>query len=166
VSAQAVRVVLRPMRLDDLAEVVQIDRQSFALPWPERSYRFELQENPASHMLVAESAGEAPTAVAGYIGFWLIADEAHISTLAVRPDLRGQGIGTELLRAALARARALGAESITLEVRPSNAQAIRLYERFGFEAVGRRPRYYRDNDEDALLMTRHGLQAAGRAEAE
>lgn len=165
-SAQAVQVTLRAMRLDDLPQVLQIDRQSFALPWPERSYRFELQENPASHMLVAESAGEAPAAVAGYIGFWLIADEAHISTLAVRPDLRGQGIGTALLRAALARAQAFGAESITLEVRPSNAEAVRLYERFGFSVAGRRPRYYRDNDEDALLMTRHGLQAAGRVDGE
>lgn len=165
-SAQAVRVALRPMRLDDLPAVLRIDRQSFALPWAERSYRFELQENPASHMLVAECEGEPPPAVAGYIGFWLIADEAHISTLAVRPDLRGQGIGTELLRAAIERAREFRALSVTLEVRVSNAEAIRLYERYGFAIVGRRPRYYRDNDEDALLMTLHGLQTAGRADGE
>ena len=157
------------MTLADLPAVLEIDRLSFALPWPERSYRFELSENPAAHLMVAESAGENHRAIVGYVGYWLIVDEAHISTIAVDPGLRGQGIGELLLSHALDGARNLGAEMATLEVRASNEAAINLYRKFGFQVVGRRAAYYRDNEEDALLMTLTGLlaradEAAGGAD--
>jgi ribosomal-protein-alanine N-acetyltransferase len=143
---------VRPMAMGDIPAVLEIDRQSFPIPWPERSYRYELTENSASHMLVAVSRASSPQ-ILGYVGFWLIIDEAHISTLAVTPEMRGQGIGRRLLEEALEQAQHLGADMATLEVRVSNTRAIQLYEHHGFAIVGRRRRYYRDNNEDALLMT-------------
>ncbi|MEW6566763.1 MAG: ribosomal protein S18-alanine N-acetyltransferase [Chloroflexota bacterium] len=157
-SALTAEVVIRPMTLDDLPDVLQIDRLSFPLPWPERSYRFELTENPSSTLLVATRLEDGQTRIAGYIGFWLIIDEAHISTLAVHPRFRRLGIGSDLLDAALDRAARQGADVVTLEVRVSNQAAVNLYHRFGFKVVGRREKYYRDNDEDALLMTLTGLR--------
>ncbi len=148
-------MTIREMRLGDLPTVLAIDRQSFSMPWSERSYRFELLENPAAHLLVAQ---DDEGTVVGYVGFWLIVDEAHISTLAVHPERRRQGIGERLLRAALTWAAALGADLATLEVRASNHAAQALYDKHGFLVVGRRKNYYRDDGEDALLMTLEGLQ--------
>ena len=82
-----------------------------------------------------------------------MADEAHISTIAVHPDWRGLGLGEWLLLALLEAGQVLGAETATLEVRPSNEPALALYQKYQFEEVGRRPRYYSDNDEDALIFT-------------
>src|SRR3989304_348222 len=83
--------VIRRMTLEDLPEVLQIDRLSFPLPWSERSYRFELTENPASHMLVAVSHDEGTPRVVGYAGAWMLGDEAHISTLGIHPEYRRRG---------------------------------------------------------------------------
>jgi len=159
VSAAILQATVRGMTVDDLPAVLEIDRSSFALPWPERSFRFELTENDAAHLLVAEVAWSGRTCLAGYLGYWLLVDEMHISTLAVHPDLRGQGVGERLLLAGLDQARRQGAELATLEVRPSNAAAVALYRKYGFGLVGRRRAYYCDNDEDALLMTLTGLSS-------
>jgi ribosomal-protein-alanine N-acetyltransferase len=91
--------------------------------------------------------------VVGYGGFWFIVDEAHISTIAVHPDWRGQGVGEILFVNMLEQALDLGALTATLEVRVTNAPAQALYRKYEFEQTGRRKRYYRDNGEDALLMT-------------
>jgi ribosomal-protein-alanine N-acetyltransferase len=151
---RTIATVIRRMKLDDLNTVLDIDRLSFPLPWSERTYRYELLENRSSHMYVVEVVEDQIPKIVGYVGFWFIVDEAHISTLAVHPDYRGQGIGELLLRTALNGANDLDARIVTLEVRTSNDAAIRLYEKFDFKVVGSRPRYYRDNNEDALLMTR------------
>jgi ribosomal-protein-alanine N-acetyltransferase len=137
--------------------VTEIDRLSFALPWPERSFRFELTGNDTARLLVAEMPAGGDTRVVGFLGYWLLVDEMHISTLAVHPEMRGRGIGEWLLEAGLEQARSQGAEMSTLEVRPSNKAAIALYRKYGFELVGRRRAYYQDNNEDALLMTLSGL---------
>lgn len=158
-SAVALQIAVRPMTLDDLPSVLEIDRLSFALPWPERSFRFELTENDAAHLVVAAMAWGGGARVVGYLGYWLLVDEMHISTLAVHPDVRGQGIGERLLLAGLEHARRQGAELSTLEVRPSNSAALALYRKHGYDLVGRRRAYYRDNQEDALLMTLTGLSA-------
>jgi ribosomal-protein-alanine N-acetyltransferase len=155
-------IVVRAMSLDDIPTVVEIDRLSFPVPWPERTYRYELTENPAAHLFVAQIAGQGSDRVVGYVGFWLIADEAHISTLAVHPNYRRRGVGARLLRAALERASGLGAEIATLEVRVSNQVAVTMYQGSGFRVAGRRARYYRDNGEDALVMTLHGLREGQR----
>jgi len=145
------------MTVDDIPAVVAIDRMSFTLPWQERSYRYELTENAASWFFVAELGAGEETRIIGYVGFWLIADEVHISTIAVHPDFRRQGVGERLLRTALEKAKQFGAEMATLEVRASNFGAIELYQRYGFEIVGRRRGYYHDNHEDAILMTLYHL---------
>jgi ribosomal-protein-alanine N-acetyltransferase len=122
------------------------------MPWSERSFRFEINENQDSCLLLAERSGETH-GIVGFVGFWMLLDEAHISTIAVHPALRRQGIGHALLLEAIREAVAREAVLVTLEVRQSNQGAIQLYRRLGFEVVGRRVRYYKDNQEDALLMT-------------
>ncbi|NIS80798.1 MAG: ribosomal protein S18-alanine N-acetyltransferase [Anaerolineales bacterium] len=150
---------IRPMILDDLPVVISIDRLSFPIPWSERSYRYELQQNPAAHLLVAEKIENGLAGLVGYIGYWFLIDEIHISTIAVHPEHRRGGIGRQLLEAALGHGIGLGATVATLEVRISNEAAVNLYREFGFEIVGRRRNYYRDNNEDAWLMTLEGLGA-------
>ncbi len=140
---------IRRMQLTDLEAVVALDRLSFSLPWSERTFRYELTENPAARAWVAEKDG----AIVGMLLLWLIVDEAHIATLAVHPEHRQQGIARRLLLRALRAAWEEGARQAFLEVRVSNLAAQNLYRQLGFEVSGRRPRYYRDNNEDALLMT-------------
>jgi ribosomal-protein-alanine N-acetyltransferase len=147
-------ILIRHMQVEDLGQVHAIDKASFSMPWPESAYRYELFENQSSLQWVAE--GQEPDGrlqIVGMIVVWLVVDEAHIATIAVRPDYRGQGIAQELLCAALIEAIERGMRSATLEVRRHNLAAQRLYHRFHFEEVGVRPRYYRDNFEDALIMT-------------
>jgi ribosomal-protein-alanine N-acetyltransferase len=146
------------MESRDLEAVQAIDRMSFSMPWPSSAYAYELYENPRSLLWVAEtSAAGAPPQVVAAIVVWLIIDEAHIATIAVHPDYRRQGIAQELLCIALEDAIQHGSVSATLEVRARNLPAQKLYRRFRFEVVGNRPRYYRDNDEDARIMTANGL---------
>jgi ribosomal-protein-alanine N-acetyltransferase len=153
----ASQIRIRKMKLDDLPVVREIDRLSFPIPWPERTYRFELLDNPSSHLLVAEKIIGGRCLVVGYVGYWLIVDELHISTIAIHPECRQQGLGTCLIQKVLAQGARLGVLIATLEVRVSNDSAIHLYRKFGFNIVGTRPRYYRDNDEDAYLMSLEDL---------
>ena len=149
---------IRPMQQDDLEQVIAIDQASFSLPWPESSYRYELLENPYALLLVAEAgAPDGNKHIVGAVVVWLIEDEAHIATLAIHPEHRGRGISRELLAAVLAKSIRGRVRTATLEVRANNQIAQALYRRFGFEIVGRRPRYYLDNNEDALIMTVEGL---------
>jgi ribosomal-protein-alanine N-acetyltransferase len=111
--------------------------------------------------LVTTAEPESVTsAIVGFSGYWLVVDEAHISTFAVHPGWRRQGIGQALLREVLRQAVLQGATSATLEVRVSNLAAQQLYANHGFVPVGRRRGYYRDNNEDALLMTTYSLKPA------
>jgi ribosomal-protein-alanine N-acetyltransferase len=150
-------VFVRGITLDDVPAVMEIDRLSLTTPWSERSFHYELTENPASCLILAERERDV-TQIVGFIGFWMLIDEAHISTIAVHPDCRRQGIGGILLLEAIRQAIERGAELVTLEVRQSNQGAISFYQKHGFEFVGKRVRYYRDNQEDAILMTRRDLR--------
>ncbi len=140
--------LIRKMTLEDIRVVVQLDQLSFSLPWPERSFRFELNDNPASRCWVAELDGR----VVGMVVGWLLVDEMHIATIATHPDYRRQGIASSLLTHILLQSIDEGAQSSFLEVRESNHSAQEMYRKFGYENAGRRKRYYRDNDEDAILM--------------
>lgn len=152
---------LRRMQLEDIEQVQDIDRTSFSTPWPSRTYHYELNNNPKSILWVAEiDPPDGEKQIVGMSVVWLIIDEAHIATIAVHPDFRQQGIGSRLLVKSLESVIQRGAEQATLEVRASNHAAQSLYKSFGFEVVGRRPRYYKDNSEDAILMTVGNLDEA------
>ena len=148
-------LVIRRMRLEDIPSVHAVDVRSFSLPWPERSYRFEVSENPAARAWVAELDGQ----IVAMLVLWLIVDEAHIATLATQPEFRRQGIGEQILLEALKAARAEGAKMAFLEVREGNTAAQAMYRKYGFEVTGQRPKYYKNNGEDALLMTLDHLNA-------
>jgi [ribosomal protein S18]-alanine N-acetyltransferase len=150
------KLAIRKMTLDDIPAVVDLDQKSFSLPWPERSFRFELTDNPASRCWVAELDGK----VVGMIVVWLIVEEAHVATIATHPDFRRKGIAKRLLSHALQRLMEQGALSSFLEVRASNVVAQALYRKMGYEETGRRRRYYKDNDEDAILMSLDSLKTA------
>lgn len=141
--------------MDDVPAVVELDQISFSLPWPERSFRFELTENAASRCWVAETDER----VVGMLVGWLFVDEIHIATIATHPEYRRQGIAQTLLTHALQAAAREGAQSSFLEVRESNMAAQEMYRKFGYVEVGRRKRYYKDNDEDAILMTLDNINA-------
>ena len=145
--------VIRKMILKDLEQVVAIDQVSFSLPWPQRSFQFELTDNPASRSWVIESNEK----IVAMVVSWLILDELHIATIATHPEFRQQGLGKKLLTHALLNAREEGTVRAFLEVRESNAVAINMYRSFGFIEDGRRKEYYKDNNEDAVLMSLNDL---------
>jgi [ribosomal protein S18]-alanine N-acetyltransferase len=153
VARPPLSVVVEPMTIDDLAAVHEIERSSFTTPWPAHAYRTEIESNRLAHYRVIRVAG----VVAGYAGIWIMVDEAHVTTFAVGPAWRRRGIGERLLSAMLDLAVARGAREATLEVRLSNLPARRLYEKYGFRPVGIRPRYYSDDNEDALILTTEPL---------
>nr|WP_122011904.1 ribosomal protein S18-alanine N-acetyltransferase [Maliibacterium massiliense] len=142
-------LTLETMRAADLDAINALEQRCFSVPWSRHAFEQEL-ENPAACYVVAHLAGR----VVGYAGVWIIVDEGHITNVAVHPGFRAQGIGRALVAELIARAQARGAAAMTLEVRPSNTYARRLYEHFGFVGVGVRPGYYEDNHEDALIMWR------------
>ena len=147
-------ILIRRMQAADLEQVQAIDKISFTMPWPESAYRYEFFENQRSLLWVAEAFEPGGSQrVVGMVVVWLIVDEAHIATIAVQPDYRARGIAQELLCAALVESIEKGMRNATLEVRAHNLAAQRLYRRFRFKLSGVRPRYYRDNFEDALIMT-------------
>lgn len=155
---ESLTIQIRPMQLDDLDQVVAIDQMSFSLPWPINAFRHELLENDRTLLWVAETrTSQGQNIVIGAIVVWLIIDEAHIATIAVHPHYRSHRVGSRLLIAALKESMRWGCRSATLEVRASNIVAQQFYSRFHFEVVGRRVRYYLDNNEDALIMTVQNL---------
>ncbi len=144
---------LRPMVVADIPGVLAVDRLSFPTPANEQLFRHELTDNQLAHYQVLTSAGAAGETIIGFAGFWLIAGEVHVSTIATHPDERGRGRGEWLFLNLLLLACELKPLLVTLEVRRSNATAQALYRKYHFEEVGLRKRYYRDTGEDALLMT-------------
>lgn len=143
-----------PLQAAQLDAVCAIERLCFSTPWSRPLFEAELKRPEICHWRVLISAqGE----VAAYGGFWKAVDEAHFTNIAVHPSQQRQGLGRRLLRELLDLARSVGCTSATLEVRPSNAAALALYEAEGFSAAAIRPRYYSDDGEDALLLWRHQL---------
>ncbi len=141
---------IRPATFADVRAIWKIETLSFPTVWSRWSFYAELA-NPLSTTLVACPA-TAPRQVLGYLIYWVAAKEMHILNLAVHPGWRRRGVASALLADGLARARAQGAQVAWLEVRPSNTAALALYAAFGFVQAGRRPRYYEDTGEDALIM--------------
>ena len=135
------------MTAADVDAVCAIEEATFARPWSRASIENELTNSCARYVVLRRS-GET----VGYAGMWLVIDEAHVTNVAIRKDLRGQGLGEKLMRALIQLAADSGMIWMTLEVRRSNAAAQGLYRKLGFVDVGWRKRYYEDNGEDALLM--------------
>jgi len=135
----------------DLDAIAEIARISFANPWTRAMFAQELSTQPLSRSYVVRTDDEV---VAAFCTSWLVLDELHINTMAVRPEFRGQGIGRRLLAYVLDDARARGASRATLEVRASNLAAIALYSAFGFTTQAVRKGYYPSPPEDALVLAR------------
>ncbi len=139
--------MILPMNESHVSAVAELEKLCFSAPWSERSIASELQ-NEYSLWLVEERDGVA----VAYVGSQSCPSEADVMNVAVAPEFRRQGIGERLMVALMDALRAKGMESLTLEVRASNSPAISLYDRLGFAEVGRRPNYYTDPREDALIM--------------
>ena len=135
----------------DLDGVLAIEEASFNNPTTREWYEGELKRPEVCFIYVLRTPDRP---VAGFCAFWLVIDQAHINNLAVLPELRGQGLGTQLLEAVIAEAAHLGAILLTLEVRQSNEPALRLYEKAGFYREGVRKNYYTNPIEDALILSR------------
>lgn len=136
------------MTVDDVDAVMEIEEQSFTVPWSREAFISEMEENHLSMYIVIEDEGQ----IAGYCGVWIVADEAHITNVAVLPSHRGKGYGELLMRKIMEMAIESGARVMTLEARVSNVPAQSLYRKLGFQDGGIRKRYYSDNQEDALVM--------------
>lgn len=139
---------VRAMKADDLNDVMEVEEKSFASPWSKATFEAEITNNDLASYLVVEESGR----VVGYGGMWIIVDEAHVTNIAIHPDYRGRGWSNLLLNRMITTAKKLGAVKMTLEVRVNNHIAQKLYNKFGFKASGLRPKYYTDNDEDAVIM--------------
>jgi ribosomal-protein-alanine N-acetyltransferase len=135
--------------IDDLDAVLAIEDASFNNPTTREWYEAELKRPEVCFIYVMRTS-DCP--VAAFCAFWLIVDQAHINNLAVRPELRGRGLGTELLEAVKAEAAQLGAVELTLEVRASNTPALQLYKSAGFTQEAVRKNYYTKPIEDALVL--------------
>ena len=142
---------IRPMLLSDLPGVFRLECSTFPQPWSERVFRDELEQSGRSYFVAVDDTGE----VAGYAGLLRVTDEAHVTTIAVTPEARGQKLGTRLMLQLIDAALDGGAKHLTLEVRSSNRSAQDLYRRFGMAPVGVRKSYY--GDEDALIMWVHEI---------
>ncbi len=162
-------VQLRPMRPEDIDQVAAIDVHCFRPPWPKHSWRDEIGMPNHSHLVVLcdgliprppgwrrhlrwPGARTSEERIVGYGGMWLIAGEAHISTLATHPQHRGLGYGELLLAALIRRALARQARCVVLEVRESNRVARNLYHKYGFRLYGMKAGYYREGNEDGCDM--------------
>jgi ribosomal-protein-alanine N-acetyltransferase len=145
---QGAELVFRLMRLEDIPEILVIEREAFTMPWTEEAFRNELGHNHFAKYMVMELAGH----IIGYAGMWAIVDEAHVTNIALLEAYRGRKWGDRLLDELMKTAAYLGMKSITLEVRVSNEVAQNLYRKKGFRPAGTRKGYYSDNREDALIM--------------
>lgn len=139
-------ITIEWMSKEDIPGVLEVEKSSFSTPWSENSFYEELN-NPLAHYLVAKDNEK----VVGYMGYWHIVDEGHITNVAVHSDYRRQGIGHLLVESVLLYIKESNIQRMTLEVRESNKGAIHLYESFGFRALGRRKDYYDSPKEDAVI---------------
>lgn len=149
---------MKGLRFEELQEhhiptILEIEKLCESSPWSEAAFRNEL-DHAHSIFLVAIVKGD----IVGFGGVWVLADEAHITTIAVHPDQQRQGIGRALMDELISRAKERGAVCSTLEVRAGNVAAITLYEDMGYVRSGLRKRYYPDNNEDAVIMWLHDLE--------
>ena len=141
-------ITVRPMVMTDVDGVMAVEHDSFLTPWSRSAFEEELAQNRLARYIVAVENG----AIVGYAGTWLVINEAHVTNVAVSSQRRREGIGRLLMQKLMELARENGMESMTLEVRVSNAAARHLYDQMGFVAAGIRKNYYSETKEDALIL--------------
>ena len=157
------QLAIELMRESDVNTVQEIEREIFATPWPRNAYYRELASRSSAHYVVLRQEGldarppevrssDFDPTIVGYGGMWRMYDEAHVTTIGVRHDLQHHGYGRILFAGLVQAAYDMGAKWVTLEVRTTNDNAMRMYEGFGFKVIGRRKGYYTDNGEDAIVM--------------
>ncbi len=158
----------RPYTPRDLTPLMTLNRRCFSMPWSAQAVQYDAEKNNQSEWVLLEApadpepswerwlsrVGLKPRAapLVGFGAFWVLHGEAHITSLGVAPEQRGQGLGEVVLSTLLAWAGALGARYSTLEVRVSNQQAQQLYYKYSYRITGRKPGYYHDDGEDAYVM--------------
>ncbi len=131
----------------DIEQIVELEKQIFTMPWSKQAFEEEM-DNQLAHYYVAIVNDE----IVGYLGYWQVLNEAHITNIGIAPQHRRKGYASKLLMNMLGIVEENDIESITLEVRASNYNAQSLYKKFGFVEAGRRKNYYLDNKEDAIIM--------------
>ena len=143
------KITLRPMAMEDVPEISMLEEELFPSPWSEKAFASDISKNPFGYHMVAEHDGK----IIGYIIAWFMVEDVHIATIGVDTAWQGRGLGKLLMLMAMRWALNMETPVVTLEVRPSNERARRLYRALGFEVVGRRKNYYKATGEDALIMT-------------
>ena len=141
-------ITVRPMVMTDVDGVMAVEQDSFLTPWSRSAFEEELAQNRLARYIVAVENDE----IVGYAGTWLVINEAHVTNVAVSGQRRREGIGRLLMQKLMELARENDMESMTLEVRVSNAAARHLYEQLGFVEAGIRKNYYSETKEDALIL--------------
>lgn len=141
-------IIIRIMKESDLDRIMEVEKDCFTTPWSKNSFFLEVTKNQLARYFVAEVDG----IIAGYGGIWLILDEGHITNIAVDSKYRRLGVGKKLLEALIVLCEKYSMMSMTLEVRVTNEPAKLLYQSYGFIETGRRPNYYQDVGEDAIIM--------------
>jgi ribosomal-protein-alanine N-acetyltransferase len=157
---EPVAITLAPMRRRHLRAVLATERKVYPKPWTMALFLGELARPESRSYVIARSGA----VVVGHAGVLYIADEGHVTTIAVDPDWQRRQVATRLMLFQLRHSAARGAHALTLEVRVSNTGAQELYRRFGFAPAGVRKAYYPDNDEDALIMWAHDIDSPAMAE--
>lgn len=141
-------ISIREMRESDLDRIMEIENKTFTPPWSREAFLLELNKNLLAKYIVGMVDGD----IAGYGGIWLIIDEGHITNIAVEEKYRGLGVGKKIVEGLINLCVDRGLRAMTLEVRKSNEIAKSLYKKYGFVESGIRPKYYADNNEDAIIM--------------
>jgi [ribosomal protein S18]-alanine N-acetyltransferase len=156
VDPQAVEVHLVPLRRRHLRAVLKVEAQVYPKPWSLPLFMSELNLRNSRHYVAARVDGT----VVGYAGLMYVADEGHVTTIAVDPVWQRHKIGSRLLLNLARAALRHGAHDLTLEVRVTNTPAQTMYRRFGFETEGIRKNYYAEINEDAMVMWAHHIDSA------
>lgn len=141
-------VTIREMLETDIDKVLEIEEEAFTTPWSKEAFTMELTKNLLAKYIVAQ----VDEKIVAYGGIWLILDEGHVTNIAVLSEYRGKGIGEKIVKGLIRICTSREIRAITLEVRKSNEVAKNLYKKLGFIEFGIRPKYYLDNQEDAIVM--------------
>ncbi len=139
---------IRKMKREDAADLFKLDRKCFSIPWSEKSFIEEYENELAYYFVMTDD-----DYIIGYAGVWNIVGEGHITNIAVHPRYRGKGLSKRLMNALFCFSEENCLSCLTLEVRESNTAARGLYSKYGFKETGRRKHYYSDTKEDAVIMT-------------